>query len=124
MLLFVVAPFVKRGEDVWEEVRWDADVGVADDEYFVFCEAFEFDEFGDFGVGASERSANDELAVCGRKFCEKFADDWANGIVDGGDAEEDLDWAGVILGKPSAQGGFGGRIGVFERFEECDGGKE
>jgi len=36
--------FVKRGNEVGEEIGRDADVGVADDEGVVFGEAFEFDE--------------------------------------------------------------------------------
>src|SRR5262245_32286974 len=92
-----LATFREGGQDVCKEIGRDADVGVADYQNFMFCEAFEFNEFGNFGVCAREWTANDELGVFGMEFGEESADDFTGGVVGRGDAEEDLDWARVIL---------------------------
>jgi hypothetical protein len=124
-ILFIVAlPSVKRGDNVCKEIGRDADVGVADDEDVVFCEAFELDEFGDFGVRAGQWTANDELGIFGREFHEEFADDVADGVVGRGNAEKTLEWTVVVLSEPCAQGGFGGGIGAFKGFEQCDCGRK
>ena len=116
--------FVKRSDDVCEEIGRDANVGITDDEDFVFCEAFEFDEFGDFGVGAGQWAANNELSIFGREFREEFADDVADWVVGGGDAKEKLEWTVIVLSEPCAQGGFGGGIGAFKGFEQRDCGRK
>ena len=67
-------------EDLGEEVRRHAGVGVADDEVLVLREAFEVDERGDLGVGAELLGAVDELGVDLRVLGDEFADEFADGV--------------------------------------------
>lgn len=114
----------QRLEDLREEVRRHARVGVADDEMFVLREAFEVDEGGDLGVGAELLGAEDELGVCLRVLGDEFADEFADGVFRRCDAKEELHGAAIVLFEPAFQAAV--RLGVeaLERLEQRDAGGE
>ena len=111
-------------EDLREEVRRHARVGVADDEVVVLREAFEVDERGDLGVGAELLGTEDELGVGLRVFGDELADNFANGVVGCGDAEEELHGAAIVLLEPTFEAAA--RLGVeaLKRLEQRDAGGE
>ena len=51
----------------------------------------------------------------------EFADNGAGRVAGVGDAEKDLDRAGVILAEPALERCGGGGVAAFERFEQGDG---
>ena len=111
----------QRRDDVGEKIRRHAHIGVADENQFVFRQPFKLDERGDFAVGAERFGADDELRVAAGIFFDEFADDFANRITGVGDAEQNLNLAGVILIEPALERFGGGGVAAFERFEQGDG---
>ena len=114
----------QRGDDVGQKIRRDAHVGVADEDQIVFRQPFELDKFGGLGVRAGEFSADDELRVAPWIFGDDFLNHFAGRIVRAGDAEKNLDWAGIILIEPASQRTGGGVVAALERLEQRDGRRE
>jgi hypothetical protein len=109
------------GDDVTQEIGGDEDIGVADDDDFVLGVAMELDEGGNLGVDAEGFAAEDEAGVALRVFREQLVDEGADGVVGRGDAEEDLDGRGIILGEPALEAAAGVVIETLEGFQERDG---
>ena len=88
----------------------------------MFGQPFELNERGDLAVGAEGFCADDELRVATGVCFNEFANDGADRIPGIGDAEQNLNRAGVILIKPALERFGGGGVAAFERFEQGDGG--
>lgn len=101
-------------------MAWGPDIGIADGPDVVSGQAAEVVEFGDLGIGADERCADDELGGDIRMLSDQFIDDVAGWIVRAGDSEEDLHGAWIILGEPAPEAVLGCGIGSLHRFEQGD----
>ena len=111
-------PYVHRRDDVRQKIRRHAHVGVADKNQIVLRQFFEPGELRDFGVGANEFFADDELRFALWIFGDDFPDDFADGIIRVRDTKEDLRLAGIMLIEPALKGFGGGGVAAFERFEQ------
>ena len=80
-----------------EEVGWREDIGVTHDEEIVPGLCGEDGELGDLGVGAGETRAEHESGVRTGVIGEELSDDFAGGILEGGNGKQKLHRARVVL---------------------------
>ena len=90
----------------------------------MLCQAIQFHELGNFCVGAKRRTANDQLRVAGREFLLQFANDTANRVIRGVNAEKKLHTASVLLNEPAPQPILRGRLATLERLQQSNGRRE
>jgi len=111
----------QRFNNVGEEIHRHADIGVANDEQVMPGKSIQFHELGNFCVGATRRTANDQLRVAGREFLLQFANDADNRVIRRVHAEQKLHTASVLLNEPAPQTILRGRLAAFERLEQSNG---
>ncbi len=105
-----------------EKVGWREDIGVTHDEVIVSGLCCEDGELGDLGVGAGETRAEHESGVGLRVIGEELPDDFAGGVLRGGNGEQKLHRARVVLLQPAREAFAEVRISALDGLEEADGG--
>jgi hypothetical protein len=71
-------------------------------------------QLGHLGICAEQRAADDKADIARRKLLLELADDGHDGVVSGGDAEQDLDGGGILLRKPASEAVFGEGIAALQ----------
>src|SRR5882672_11275206 len=90
----------------------------------MLCQLLQFYELGNFCVGATRRTANDQLRVAGRELLLQFANDFANWIIRRVHPEQELHPASVLLNEPAPQAILCGRLATFERLQQSNSRRE
>ena len=110
--------------DALEIARRDGDVGVVDKQVGMAGVVRKLNKGADFAVGPQAGGTVDELDGEIGKFALKFFDGCDGGVVEGGNAEEQLVVAGVGLAAVAAEGVEHRGVESFERLEDGDAGGE
>ena len=120
----VAAWRVQRRHHVLQKVRWRPHIGIADDDNVMRGEFFHFHQFGRLGIGSEQGSANVQPRVSRREFQDQLMHERADRVVRRRNAQNNLNRAGILLREPASQAGFRCCIATFQRFEQCDSGRE
>ena len=119
-----VLPGCERREDACEVVRADADVAVVDDEVVIAGVGHKLREIADLAVGTEDLWTEDEANGVIGEFCLELADDGSGRIVEAGDAEEDLVFAGVVLTAVAGESFGHAGIEAVDGLKDADGQSE